>query len=79
MNNLPTKSEIIQETIELTVEMELSFPEIYQFLDETPLSISHATDIAITTGDFEQYLETLEIQMLNYRDTHRQQTHLSVV
>ena len=79
MNSLPSKNEVIQEAIELTSEMKLSFPEIYKFLDETPLAISNGIDSEITTADFEQYLETLESQMLNYSDTHPQQIHLSVI
>ena len=78
MNSLTSKNEVIQEAIELTSEMELSFPELYQFLDETPVTISNNIDSDITTADFEQYFETLESQMLNYSDTHPQPKHLSV-
>ena len=79
MNSLPSKNEVIQEAIELTSEMKLSFPEIYKFLDETPLPISNGADNEITTADFEQYLETLESQMLNYSDAHPLQMHLSII
>lgn len=70
---------MIQEAIELTSIMEFSCPEIYQFLDETPLDISTATGNDITTVDMELYLETLKNQMLNYSDAHPEQAQLLII
>lgn len=69
MNGLSRK-EIIQQTIALTAAMELNFPELYQFLDETPMVITGRLDENICTADFEKYLETLEDQVINHIKTH---------
>jgi len=70
MNSVLSKNKLMQEIIQLTTEMETNYPELYKFLDETPLFLSNKKDNEISAADFENYLETLKDQMLNHIDTH---------
>jgi len=70
MNNSLSKNKLMQETIQLTAEMETTYPELYKFLDETPLFPCNKKDNEIRTADFEEYLETLKNQILNHIEMH---------
>lgn len=44
---------------ELTLKIEQDFPELYQFLNETPITIPSSTD-PINTKNFSDYLDSLK-------------------
>jgi hypothetical protein len=70
MNNLFSKNQLMQETIQLTTKMGIDYPELYKFLDETPLFLHYRKDNAICAADFEEYIETLKYQMRNHVEMH---------
>lgn len=67
MKNL---NKIMQEIISITSEMETANPELYKYLDETPLHISNSPERSITSKDLEDYLNTLKEQLRDYLKTH---------
>ncbi len=70
MNRLLSTSEIIQKTIQLTSKIKARYPELYKFLDETPLLVSSINDTQIYKSDFAKYFETLKAQMKFQDKTH---------
>ncbi len=60
----------MQETIQLSAEIEINSPELYAILKETPVLLfdKNRTDTFIT--DFENYLQMLKAQLPNGRDSH---------
>ncbi len=50
---------------ELTATIQKEFPELYIHLDETPLFLS-GREKRITRLDFEQYLESLKMQLATF-------------
>jgi hypothetical protein len=69
MKNL---NKLMQDIIELTTVMETKYPELYKFLDETPLIISKHPEKEIDTTDLKSYLSTLKDQLEEYIKTHKQ-------
>ena len=63
--------QVIQEAIQLSVEMGTRYPELYKFLDETPLLLSNMHHVEIGNSDFEKYIQTLKAQLLNHIDTRQ--------
>ena len=61
----------MQEVIQLTTEIETNYPELYKYLNETPLSVGEAQNKTINTHDLKDYLATLREQLLHYLETHR--------
>jgi hypothetical protein len=54
----------------ITMRMQLRFPAQYDVLDETPLHIT-GNEKEINTIDFEQYLETIQNQLLAFEKASR--------
>ena len=63
---------LMQEIIRLTLKIETDYPELYRFLNETPLSLSETKKDKINTNDLEQYLESLKTQLQHHIETHQQ-------
>jgi len=70
MNSLLSTSKIIQKTIKVTSKIESRYPELYKFLDETPLLVSSINNTQIDRVDFTKYLETLKVQIKYQDETH---------
>jgi len=66
MNNTFSKDQLMQQAIQLTSEMEIKYPELYKFLDETPLFLSYRKDNKICSTDFQEYVATLKEQVLKH-------------
>ena len=62
---------IMEEVIKLTTRIETEYPELYKFLDETPMSIGKHPEKEVTIEDLKNYLETLKTQLQEYIKTHR--------
>jgi len=60
----------MQETIQLSAEIEIRSPELYAILKEMPVLLfdKNHTDTYIT--DFENYLQMLKVQLPNLGDAH---------
>lgn len=68
MKNL---TQLMEEIIQLTTEIETKYPELYQYLDETPISICDTKVKTICTDDLKEYLETLKSQLQHHLETHK--------
>lgn len=70
-------NELMQEIILLTTKIETDYPELYQYLDETPLVICDTEEKTICVNDLEKYLETLKGQLGHRIETHKIQSKTS--
>ncbi|WP_089910882.1 hypothetical protein [Chitinophaga rupis] len=70
MNNTFSKKQLMQAIIRVTTEMGMNYPELYTFLDETPLFLSNKMDHEVSSADLTEYFDTLKGQMRNYVRTH---------
>ena len=62
---------LMQEIIQLTSKIESDYTELYNYLGETPLSVSEASEKAVSTYDLNKYLDTLKSQLQRYIETHK--------
>jgi hypothetical protein len=62
---------LMQNIIELTTVIETKYPELYKYLDETPLSIGKHPEKEISTIDLQSYLQTLKTLLEDYIETHQ--------
>ena len=62
---------LMQNIIELTTVIETKYPELYKYLDETPLSIGKHPEKEISTTDLQSYLQTLKNLLEDYIETHQ--------
>jgi hypothetical protein len=67
---MKTLSNLMQEIIQLTTEIETKYPELYKFLGETPVDICDTPAKTICTEDLKDYLETLKSQLKHHIETH---------
>ena len=70
MENELSKNQLMQLIIGITTEIRDNHPELYQFLDETPLSLYAGNRNEVCRIDFEKYLSTIKVQLQNYIATH---------
>ena len=64
-------NKLMQEVVKLTTLLETEYPELYKFLDETPLSIGKHPEKEVTITDLKNYLQTLKSQLEEHIKTHR--------
>ncbi len=64
-----TLGSILKEITQLTSNIETNYPELYQFLDENPITLSHGEDY-LDTEAFSSYLESLKQQLKHYIQDH---------
>ncbi|WP_284652060.1 hypothetical protein [Flavobacterium terrisoli] len=67
---MKTLNQLMQDIIQLTTEIETKYPELYKYLNETPLTISEVTSDVIHTTELKKYLETLKSQLQHHIETH---------
>lgn len=63
-------NELMQEIILLTTNIETDYPELYRYLDETPLVICDTEEKTICLADMEKYLESLKEQLEHHITKH---------
>lgn len=68
---MKTINQLMQEIIKITFEIETDYPELYKFLNETPLDICDTKEKTICTSDLEHYLNTLKLQLQHHIETHK--------
>jgi len=61
---------LMLEIVELTTKIESDYPELYKYLDETPVSLGHSQGKEISTIDLEAYLTKLKTLLREYIETH---------
>ncbi len=57
---------LTQEINELTVRIEEDYPELYQHLDENPITITQEAQSELTVKSFSEYLESLKSLLERY-------------
>ena len=60
----------MQEIVLLTTEIETNYPELYKYLDETPIFLGAAPEKGVSTKDLEGYLNTLKEELKRYIVNH---------
>ena len=60
----------MQDIIQLTTEIETKYPELYKYLNETPLSLCETASERVHTTELELYLETLKSLLQHHIETH---------
>jgi hypothetical protein len=71
VKSMKSLSNLMQEIIQLTSEIETRYPELYNYLDETPLSFCETKEKTISTDDLKEYLETLKSQLHHHIETRK--------
>lgn len=64
---MDTTHKLLKEILNITLEIKTKYPELYQFLDETPNTIPSGDNTRVDTIALENYLETLEDMLKSYR------------
>lgn len=72
MNNLKN---ILTEITQLTNNIETNYPELYQTLDENPMTIPSSNDPHIDTDIMKEYLESLKQILKKYLETKKSKTN----
>lgn len=62
--------EITQQINELTMKIEREYPELYQYLDENPVTLPNRPHAAMTTKNFSDYLESLKQLLEHYIESN---------
>lgn len=68
---MKTLHQLMQEIIQLTTNIETNYPELYKYLNETPMEIGSTSAKTIHTSDLEEYLVTLKSQLKHHIETHK--------
>ncbi len=63
--------ELLKEITDLTYVIETKYPELYQFLDENPITIPEGKNLEVNTRALQNYLSSLKELVETYRETHR--------
>ena len=62
---------ILKEITTLTTMMETEYPELYQFLDENPMTIPATNHPHIDIVVLKEYLESLKGLLQHHLETHK--------
>jgi flagellar biosynthesis chaperone FliJ len=73
-NNMKALQKLMQEVLKLTTKIETEYPELYKYLDETPMNVGKHPEKDVTIADLKNYLQTLREQLEEHIKTHRKST-----
>lgn len=62
--------QITKEINDLTLKIEQEYPELYQYLDENPLTISSGGSSKVGKKNFSEYLNSLKQLLKHYIENH---------
>ena len=62
--------QLTKEINELTNKIERDYPELYQYLDETPIDIPSNDYSKLDTKNFSEYLDSLKELLKHHIETH---------
>ncbi|MFZ3273520.1 MAG: hypothetical protein WA143_04540 [Lutibacter sp.] len=68
MNNLQN---ILNEISQLTKTIETNYPELYQFLDESPMTIPSEANPSIDKKILQEYLDSLKQLLKHHMETRK--------
>ncbi|HEA30547.1 hypothetical protein BC962_0585 [Gillisia mitskevichiae] len=63
--------QLTKEINELTLRIEQDYPELYQYLDENPITISYSDQSELTVNSFSEYLDSLKSILERYIESHK--------
>ena len=61
---------LLAEITEVTNKIESEYPELYQFLDENPMTLPAEVHPEIDWAVMQEYLESLKKMLAGYLETH---------
>ena len=64
------KAKLLLEISNITLEIETNYPELYQYLDENPLTIPDEDNLNVDDESLRSYLETLRTILKKYKEEH---------
>lgn len=64
------KAKLLLEISNITLEIETNYPELYQYLDENPVTIPSEDNLNVDDKSLKNYLETLKIMLKKYKEEH---------
>tara|TARA_B100000508_G_scaffold137492_1_gene132146 strand:- start:14901 stop:15122 length:222 start_codon:yes stop_codon:yes gene_type:complete len=63
--------ELTKEINDLTLKMELEYPELYEFMNENPMTIPCCEHPELNTKNFSDYLDSLKELLKHHIETHQ--------
>lgn len=63
--------ELTKEINDLTLKIEQEYPELYQYLDENPITIPSTNRPEMDTKNFSNYLDSLKQLLIHYVENHK--------
>ncbi len=63
--------ELLKEINEITLKIEQDYPELYQYLDENPITIPNLAHPKLDTKVFSEYLVSLKGLLQNHIESHK--------
>lgn len=64
-------AKILSQISQLTLRIESEYPDLYKYLDETPLEAPSSEQGEISTEEMIDYLESLQDLLKRYIETHQ--------
>ncbi|MFI0429701.1 hypothetical protein [Mariniflexile sp. HMF6888] len=64
------KANLLLEISNITLEIETNYPELYQYLDENPITIPSEDNLNVDDNSLKNYLETLKIMLKKHKEEH---------
>ena len=61
---------LIQQIADITRLIETDYPELYQFLDENPITLPRAKHPKVDDEAMQEYLRSLKLLLENHRRSH---------
>ncbi len=68
---MKTLNTLMQEIIAITTVIETKYPELYKYLEETPMTICETKNTSICLEDLKKYLQTLKEQLQHHVEMHK--------
>ena len=66
---------LTKEINELTLRIEQEYPELYQYLDENPITIPDCETPEISVSSFVEYLDSLKSILERYIESNKHMKH----
>ena len=67
---------LLQESIDLTCEIETNYPELYRYLDESPLTLPVSSHPHMDKAVLQEYLQGLRELLRHHLETHKAENNL---
>lgn len=64
-------NELINDIKDLLTEIETYYPEVYNFLDEDPVTVHMAMNGEVTDEDLKEFLEGLREKLQRFKESHQ--------